>query len=41
MGSVQAVRTVRKGLLRVMESGDASPAEILEAARLLAELGKY
>lgn len=38
---LEATRTAKRGLLRVMESEDASPAEILEAARLLAELGKY
>lgn len=37
----EATKTARKGLLRVMESEDAAPAEILEAARLLAELGRY
>lgn len=37
----EAVKTARKGLLRVMESENAALAEILEAARLLAELGKY
>lgn len=36
----EAVRTVRKALLRVMESEEATPAEILEAARLLVEIGK-
>ena len=36
----EAIRTARKALLRVMESGEATPAEILEAARLLAEIGK-
>lgn len=37
----EAVKTARKGLLRVMEREDSTSAEILEAARLLAELGKY
>ncbi len=36
----EAVRTARKGLLRIMDSEESTPAEILEAARLLAELGK-
>ncbi len=34
------IRAARLALLRVMESEDATPAEILEAARLLAEYGK-
>lgn len=33
--------SARLALQRVFESPDATPAEILEAARLLAELGKY
>lgn len=37
----EAVKTARKGLLRVMENEDATPAELLEAARLLAAFGKY
>ena len=36
----EAVGTARKALLRVMEMKDATPAEILEAARLLVEIGK-
>ena len=36
-----AVKTARKGLLRVMDSEESAPAEILDAARLLAELVKY
>lgn len=36
----RAVETVRKALLRVMDNVDATPGEILEAARLLAEIGK-
>ncbi len=36
----EAIKTVRKALLRILEREDATPAEILEAARLLAELGK-
>lgn len=36
----EAIKTVRKSLLRVMEREDSSPAEILEAARLLAEIAK-
>jgi len=35
-----AIQTVRQALLRVMEREDATPAEVLEAARLLAEIGK-
>ena len=34
----QAAKTA---LQRVFESADATPEQILEAARLLAELGKY
>jgi len=37
----EAIKTARKGLLRVMEDPDTTTAEILEAARLLAELSKY
>lgn len=36
----QSIETVRKALLRVMDNADATPAEILEAARLLAEITK-
>lgn len=36
-----AVKTARKGLLRVMDSDESTPAEILEAAKLLTELGRY
>ncbi len=36
----EAIKTVRKALLRIMEREDATPTEILEAARLLAEIGK-
>lgn len=36
----EAIKTVRKALLRVMKREDASPAEVLEAARLLAEIGR-
>ena len=35
-----SIRAARLALQRVMESEDATPAEILEAARLLAEIGK-
>jgi len=34
-----AISAARVGLQRVMEAPDATTAEILEAARLLAELG--
>lgn len=37
----EAVKTARKGLLRVMDSEEATSAEVLEAARLLIGLGKY
>lgn len=36
----QAIETARKAILRVMEREDATPGEILEAARLLAEIAK-
>ena len=36
-----AIAAARRGLQRILENPDASPAELLEAARLLAELGKY
>lgn len=35
-----AVRAARMALQRVLESQEASPAEILQAAELLARLGK-
>lgn len=35
-----SIRAVRLALQRVMENEDATPAEILEAARLLVEIGK-
>lgn len=35
-----SIRAARLALQRVMESGDATPAEILEAARLLVEIGR-
>ena len=35
-----AIETARTALLRVMEREDATSAEILEAARLLVEIGK-
>ena len=35
-----SIRAARLALQRVMESGDATQAEILEAARLLVEIGK-
>lgn len=34
------IRAARLALQRVMESAEATPAEILEAARLLVEIGK-
>ncbi len=36
----EAIKTVRKALLRVMEQEDATPAEIIQAAQLMAELGR-
>lgn len=36
----EAIKTTRKALLRVMEREDSTSAEILEAARLLAEIGR-
>lgn len=35
----EAIRISKKALLRVMESTDATPEQILRAAELLAELG--
>ena len=35
-----SIRAARVALQRVMESQEATPAEILEAARLLVEIGK-
>ncbi len=35
-----SIRAARLALQRVMESKDATSAEILEAARLLVEIGK-
>ena len=35
-----SIRVARLALQRVMESEDATPAEILEAARLMVEIGK-
>lgn len=35
-----AIETARTALLRVMEREDATSEQILEAARLLAEIGK-
>lgn len=35
-----AIRAARLALQRVMESETATPAQVLEAARLLAEIGK-
>ena len=36
----QEARTARLALQRVLESQKATPAEILEAARLLVEIGR-
>jgi len=36
----QTVRAARLALQRVMESAEATPEQILEAARLLVEIGK-
>lgn len=36
----ESIRTARKALLRVMENQEATPTEILEAARLLVKIGK-
>lgn len=36
----EAARTARKALLRVMEKEDATTDQILEAARMLAEIWK-
>lgn len=37
----ESIRVARLALLRVMEREDSTSAEILEAARLLAEMGKH
>lgn len=37
----ESIRVARLALQRVMESENATPAEILEAARLLVEIGKW
>ncbi len=36
----ESIRVARLALQRVMEAQEATPAEILEAARLLVEIGK-
>ena len=36
-----SIRAARLAIQRVMESEDATPAEILEASRLLVELGRW
>lgn len=36
----QAIRAARVALARVLENDSATPGEILEAARLLVEIGK-
>lgn len=37
----EAIKTAKKALLRVMESEDATPEQILRAAELLAQIGKW
>ena len=37
----ESIRAARLALTKVFESSDSTPAEILEAAWLLVELGKY
>ena len=37
----ESIRVARLALQRVMEAQEATPAEILEAARLLVEIGKW
>lgn len=37
----EATKTAKKALLRVMESEDATPEQILRAAELLAQIGKW
>lgn len=37
----ESIRAARLALQRVMEREDATPAEILEASRLLVELGRW
>lgn len=37
----EAIKTSKKALLRVMESEDATPEQILRAAELLAQIGKW
>lgn len=37
----EATKTAKKALLRVMESQDATPEQILRAAELLAQIGKW
>lgn len=37
----KTIRTARLALQRVMESEEATPAEILEAARLMVEIGRF
>ena len=36
----EAIKTAKKALLRVMESEDATPEQLLRAAELLAQIGK-
>ena len=37
----ESIRAARLALQRVMEAQETTPAEILEAARLLVELGRW
>lgn len=37
----EATKTAKKALLRVMEGEDATPEQILRAAELLAQIGKW
>ena len=37
----EGIRVVRLALQRIMEAQEATPTEILEAARLLVEIGKW
>ena len=37
----ETIKTAKKALLRVMESEDATPEQILRAAELLAQIGKW
>lgn len=37
----ESIRAARKALQRIMESEDATPEQILRAAELLAQIGKW